>query len=457
MFHLRPHRSVRSAILGFSALAEGLAFIRPFSRIEMLRRRINHLQLSGRKRVATSAFLIASLLEVCGCNPALTCEQLRNSTLAFLQRNALVDQCQPCLTAREFAFLEDAVNSATGSPVYRPAGSARTMREAVRDGEPLTFYDPQPSQSSESLESPEASETPAGSLLPADPTLLQLPIPESVFFLYKSVPGASLSGPGISTATAFVLSVPGDAHRPFTRFLVTARHVVDPEWAHCGGTNPQSIQIRLNKRSGGVGYESIPLESNRAPNFFTSDNASDLAVLELNQHLIPRLDQYKFIDIPFAMLPAPAELETVQAGQQIMTAGLRSRADNDLFLYPELHPGVLTTMPASPIDIRCGKGTSPRPLHLWFISSTGPQGASGAPVYGFVNRGYNFLNRGTPGSLDHETPVLLGIQSVAWPDRGLAGITPSAVLRELIRSALNRGPHTRDTTGDLNVALAADP
>jgi hypothetical protein len=457
MFHLRPNRSFRSAVLHFSAFTEGYPPNRPISLIGTLHHRIDNLQLSRRKRVAISALLLASLLEFCGCNPVLTCYQLRSSALAHLQRNALVDRCRPCLTAHEFSALERALNPPTDAALYRPADRGMTVGQAVEDDEAPSFYDPEPSPSSESSEFPQSSETsytPATQLLPSDPKLFQWPIPESVFFLYKNLPDATVSGGRISTATAFVLSVPGDGRRPFTRFLVTARHVVDPEWAHCAGPNPLSIQIRLNKRFGGVGYESIPLESNHAPRFFTaSDSTSDLAVLELDQQLIPRLDQYKFIDIPFAMLPTPDEMQTVQTTQQIMTAGLRSREVNDLALYPELHPGILATMPAAPIDIRCGTSASPRPLHMWFISATGPQGASGAPVYTLINRDPTLVNRerGKP-----ETPVLLGIQSVAWPERGLAGITPSAVLADLIRSALShdRQP-TRDTTRNMDVSIAA--
>ena len=40
--------------------------------------------------------------------------------------------------------------------------------------------------------------------------------------------------------------------------------------------------------------------------------------------------------------------------------------------------------------------------------------------------------------LSATAPVLLGIQSVAWPDRGIAGITPSSALGDLIQSILQK-------------------
>jgi hypothetical protein len=425
-------------------------------------------KLGPRKRLAVGALLLASLLECCSCNPVLTCDQLRHATLASVARNALLEQCQPCLTAAEFAALASAIQESAvkepgdkksadkdktiqpsiGSPLDQPAGTGESFPQALQnDGAPF-FYDPQPVPSSDAAESAGPPGPSAATLLPADRGLLQWPIPESVFFLYKSVPGATRQR--IATATAFVVSVPGDAHRPLTRFLVTVRHVVDPEWAHCAGPNPESIQIRLNKWSGGVGYENIPLQANHAPRFFTADNASDLAVLQLDQQLIPALDQYKFIDIPFAMLPASGDLGSVQLAQQIVTAGLESRDVQEPFFYPELHSGVLAATPPGPIAIRCGTGSVPRSLHLWFISATGPPGASGAPVYTFTSRATAsgsradaLFDRNQPGQAP-ETPVLLGIQSVAWPDRGLAGITPSTVLTELIQSALRQNArHTR--------------
>ena len=445
MFHLRPHRSIRSAVLVFSVFAQGASRARPLCFTEGLRRSIHRRHPWKRKSIAASAFLLASLLEFCGCNPALTCSQLRELSVASLRGRALLNQCQSCLTSSEFVALEQAVNATSAQAAYYGREEeVLTVRETVRDYQPPSFTEPEP------ILVAKAPAVPTASRLDAD-SRLQWPIPESVFFLYKSAPTAIASAPGISTATAFVLSVPGAGERRFTRFLVTARHVVDPEWAHCAGSDPQSIQIRLNKRSGGVGYENIPLESNHIRRFFTAaDSTSDLAVIELNRDLIPRLDEYKFIDIPFSMLPTSAELATLQTTQPIMTAGLRSRAVNDLSIFPELNPGILATMPAGPIDIRCGIGASPRSLNLWFISASGSQGASGAPVYTFINRIPQ-----SPGRQRLTAPVLLGVQSVAWPDRGLAGITSSAALRDLIEVAL--APKAARSRRDRNASPRHSP
>ena len=87
-------------------------------------------------------------------------------------------------------------------------------------------------------------------------------------------------------------------------------------------------------------------------------------------------------------------------------------------------------MPAEAVNVQCGLAQEPmpqvKPIHVWFISAAIPQGASGAPVYAAIARG--------PGAA--KTPVLLGIQSVAWPDQDVAGITPSFVLRDLIQTTL---------------------
>jgi len=234
-------------------------------------------------------------------------------------------------------------------------------------------------------------------------------------------------------ATAFVISVPapGVDRDGLARFLVTARHVVDPQWARCSDRNPSTIDLRLNRRAGGVGYETVSLQSGTSPRFFTpSDPTADLAVIPLDSGLIANLDEYKFLDVPFRILISAADLPLLRLEQPVMTAGISTVPTEEPASFPVFDAGSLSTMPDEAVAVGCGGTQLQRPpaklLHVWFINAGVPPGVSGAPVFTSIARGADAI----------KTPVLLGVQSIVWSGNGMAGITPSPVLGDLIRSAL---------------------
>ena len=353
----------------------------------------------ARRYVASGGLLLALSLEICGCNPS--------------PGLGLVLQDMADATAR---------------------GSVAPSEQE------LFFYDPS-DRAGSTAASPVTTDDPSADppLIPppnpADAKPLPWAIPESVYLVYKD-PNPSgpqnLSRPHpLPIAAAFVLSVPDISHHHHMRFLITARHVVDPQWAHCSQENPSSIDLRLNRRNGGVGYETVPLQSGSIRLFYTpSDPTADLAVIPLDRSLNANLDDYKFLDVPFSLLPTDAEIRFIRTDQQIMTAGLSARSPGRSGSYPVFSPGFLSKMPTETVGVRCGstlgQQSSATPLHVWFVSAGVSQGVSGAPVYTSAIR----------GSGEAKTPVLLGIQSVAWPDKGIAAITPSRVLGDLIQSSL---------------------
>ena len=325
-----------------------------------------------------------------------------------------------------------------GCDLTRPAGapfhssvSSSILPAALVGRQMLSFYDPIDSETR--LPSPPTSDDlrllSRSVLNEAKPS--PWAIPESVYFVYRSGQTGSGGFGRQPLATAFVLSVPGRRQHQFVRLLVTARHVVDPRWARCAETNPSSIDLRLNRRSGGVGYETVLLQSGRQRRFFTpSDSTSDVAVMLLDQVLIPNIEEYKFIDVPFRMLPTDAEVRQFRISQPVITARAEARRTIEMGNYPVFDGGVLAKMPTEAVNVQCGdvleQHPRTKPLHLWLINAGAPDGVSGSPVYTAIARGITAEKR----------PVLLGVQSVAWPDQGLAGITPSSILGELIESAL---------------------
>jgi len=342
--------------------------------------------------------LLAVSIEACGCNP------IADSTLAS---DAFSDR----QTGENVASLDQALS------FYHP-----------------TEQTPPPSFSSLGLNDLSRSLRP----IPAQAKSAPWAIPESVYFVYRGRRPGEPRQPESPLATAFVLAVPitdreGRDSNRLVRFLVTARHVVDPQWARCAGRSPASIDLRLNRRAGGVGYETVSLRTGTGPRFFTpSDPTADLAVIPLNNALIANLDEYKFLDVPFSLLLTASDVPLLNLEQPVMTAGLATLPAGEPPSFPVFSAGSLAKMPLEPVGVHCGEDpasqSSAKLLHIWFINASVRQGVSGSPVFATIPR----------GPYAAKTPVLLGIQSIVWPDRGMAGITPSPILGDLIRSALRQ-------------------
>jgi hypothetical protein len=403
--------------------------------------------LSSRRRYALGGLLIAFSLEVCGCNPVLDCARVRHTQIASLPWFQLLQQCSQCLTIREVARLERGwqTEQQRWAGIGLPASFAsnRTVEQALQGDMDIpvdtdSALDGSPSQ-------PRLRTRSTTSVSPPDQPWA---IPESVFFVYTDLRRIDTLAPRTPAATAFVVSVPGP-QRGLVRFLVTARHVVDPQWAHCAEPDPDAIDVRFNRRSGGVAYETIPLHSSGIKRFLTpSDPAADLAIIPLDQALGPRVEEYKIFDTPFRLLATGHESQLLHPGLPVVTARLPQFPSDEIDNYPVFDAGTLATMPTSSIEVHCGRPDDPlsdtqpptKPLHVWLIDGGIPRGVSGSPVYTRLARAEGAA----------EATVLLGVQSVTWPDKGIAGITPSTVLADLIRSALRENkpgsaPHRRLT------------
>jgi hypothetical protein len=249
-------------------------------------------------------------------------------------------------------------------------------------------------------------------------------IQESVQFVFPETKNQIANKDRRPDATAFILSVPDRTHTKSLRFLVTARHVVDPAWAHCQKPDPTAIIVRFNKQAGGLAYERIPLKAEGKKLFFVpSDENTDLAIIFLTAKVVPDLLNYKFFDVPFRILTTDPEASVLSTNQPIMTAGLLPDFPGDEMNYPIFKTGVLSSTPDEPIQADCDNPLHPRSIRVWLISAALTPGTSGAPVFTVVSRG--------PGA-DH-VPVLMGVQSMAWPDKAVAGITPSRQLANLVQ------------------------
>jgi hypothetical protein len=385
--------------------------------------------------IAFVALLLASSLEICGCDLAPDCEQIRNLQLSESNSPAVSRRCAACLSSEEMDKLLQARKRLANSAALERMQDGETIGQALLGADRLTFYAPD-SNAYEGADGTRFVAIPPNPALPSASWPRPWPISQSVFLVYEESGANRETGRRIPAAAAFVVSIPSLDHRSSVRFLVTARHVVDPLWAHCSERNPASIVVRLNRWSGGSAYEHIPLEENHNRLYAVpADDTVDIAVIRLDGRLIPNIEAYNFMDTPYRLLPTPSELAAIAKSQQesafsgnrpIVTAGLKTQPFPEQRSFPVSDAGTLTSSADAPVDIQCGAASGPMPLRIWMIDAAVQKEVSGAPVYTTMLR----------SGANTETPVLLGVQSVAWPNRRAAGITPSDALGELIQSAL---------------------
>jgi hypothetical protein len=369
------------------------------------------------------ALLLASFLEICGCNPVRSCEQLRATRLSAIPWETLLEQCAQCLSARELLVLQQAQGNDIADTIASGLESNATVEESLgkvfgpafdtslgRD-----FDDAEPATKRSGIQNHGES--------PTETKPIAWPIPESVLFLYASAPIDGEAAKRI--ATGFILSLP-KTRTGTAKFLVTARHVVDPEWARCGRANPQDITVRLNRKTGGVSYRTISLERDHLRRFMTSaDEATDLALIPLSHGEVPDLEEFKLVETVLDALPTEPELSGLHEAQQIATVGVAPPKLFGLTDFPISESGmIVSTAEGARVPVRCAVESPAKSIQIWLIDANIERGLSGAPVYAAFARGPHHIS----------TPILVGVQAVVWPDRGEAGMTPVAALLEMIRA-----------------------
>lgn len=253
---------------------------------------------------------------------------------------------------------------------------------------------------------------------PAQPGSGPWIIPRAVLFLYAGT-GTKEEKP---SGTAFVVTVPqaGNPSR-FLRFLITARHLVDPIWAKC---EPPTIHlsIRFNKKDGG-GTALVPLDLNPKLGkvlYVPKDPHSDLAAILLRPQLFPKFGDYEVLDVPFRITASESEMDNAREGTPIITAGLDPDLPGENANLPVFRQGVVSRKNNELIKSIAPCALIPTEVHSELLSAPLHLGDSGAPIYVTNGRG------------GHQ-PVLIGIQSFVFEDKQLAGITPATDLVSLIK------------------------
>jgi hypothetical protein len=252
-------------------------------------------------------------------------------------------------------------------------------------------------------------------------------VQKSVVFLYAAN-GAGEADKARPLGTGFIVELPAkDAIGQPRRVIVTARHIVDPEWAKCGTPNPVEIFARSNKdvnHGGGVGFFSVPLNIDEQPWLRSTNDEADVAVVPMD-HIDTR--QFDLASIKLSEFPTDAEEKALDIGDQIVSAGLLPDLPGVTRNYPIFKFGRISSIPAEPIETQCNARSPKLFLNLWLIAVNLVSGNSGAPIY-YV-----------PSAADAGSPrvVLLGVQSISFFGAGIAGMTPIRYVYDILKNAFS--------------------
>lgn len=257
--------------------------------------------------------------------------------------------------------------------------------------------------------------------------------------------------------TGFLLAVPKASDRSFYAFLVTARHIVDPQWALCNTPNPQKVFYRINKRlydpkrdEEGVGYIELPLMRGANRMFSTHVNDDvDVALVQLPPTAF-NLNDYDASFVMINLMASDDEIKELSIGDMVASGGLLPGASGRKRNYPLFKFGYVSALPDEDIETPCIPGGPTRPMRLSLVAANLSPGASGSPIIylpALFGRPDKKIGRG----------VLVGVQSSSFLLADVAGMTPISYAFAVVEklhlpdAKLYRGGLTAPPPGPLNV------
>jgi hypothetical protein len=142
-------------------------------------------------------------------------------------------------------------------------------------------------------------------------------VKKSVVFLYYPKAGA------VEVGTGFVVEIPSKADTKRSSVaVITARHIVDPQWAGCSWKNPQQIYARVNVKNFRVGQQADATDvvafdlANAGKNVWWAhpNERVDVAVIPISAARFEQLLQNDVHFIPVADFATKAETENYKVG-----------------------------------------------------------------------------------------------------------------------------------------------
>jgi hypothetical protein len=235
--------------------------------------------------------------------------------------------------------------------------------------------------------------------------------------------------------TGFLIGIPSKAkHNRQYVFLVTARHIVDPAWTGCPPNN-QGIVARFNKKvfdpnvdaSGTVDYQ-LPGDISKGFRWISPmDDSADIAFIMLNAGQIDAMGgDYNVITLN--EFPSADELEKMDTGSQILSAGLFPGASGKKRNYPIFKFGYVSSRPQEKMNYKaCPTGREISSTQ-WMIAASLVPGNSGSPIF-FAPIGFGDITFNGGGRA-----VVIGVQSTSFQGWNVAGMAPIQALIDSLKT-----------------------
>jgi hypothetical protein len=256
---------------------------------------------------------------------------------------------------------------------------------------------------------------------------------KDVAFIYAADSSGQSANPSAPLGTGFFVQVPlkSDPAHSYTMF-VTARHIVDPQWARCPAPNPTKLFLRLNTKNydptrdgTGTDFMAINLVSASGPMWVhdSSDDNVDVAVIGFD----PKdMDRFDWGAVKVSEFATDDELDARAASDPVASVGLMPAYPGVKRNYPVLKIGYISNKPDELVAAQCVPNGVNRLLRVWLLSVNLVPGNSGAPIL-YVPEGSNGVSFGGG------RPNLIGLQSMSFAGSDIAGMTPSKYIFKVIQ------------------------
>ena len=200
--------------------------------------------------------------------------------------------------------------------------------------------------------------------------------------------------------------------------------------------------MRLNKKvfdptTNQSGVEYVPLDLVREGQteilYLDTDASVDAAVVKVTSVLQTQMTAMDIAPITLSDFATPDELNQLDAGTEIVSAGLLPAFPGVQRNYPIFKFGRISAKPLEQYRMPCGQGHI-MALRVWFIAANLIGGNSGSPVVT------------VPRLLSGDRAEVVGLQSITFEGTDVAGMTSSDHIFEIIEKMalsdvdLYRGP-----------------
>ena len=266
-------------------------------------------------------------------------------------------------------------------------------------------------------------------------------IKKSVVFIYSA---QNRRDPGSNRVlgTGFIVGLPLKSDPTKVNFaVVTARHVLDPEWDGCNRTNPDAVYLRVNKRNydadgdqSGVEYLLLRLTIDGRKTWFAhTDERVDVAVIAVNAKKLSEYDT-SFIRLRDFGTEEEIQKHGIGVGDGTVSAGVVQALANVNRNYPAFKFGKISSVLEEPVQTRCCPSSEcPVKLRLlWFVDANFIPGNSGSPVFLLPIE----ISLGAGLEYTGPRPMLLGVLASIIAPADLGGMVPVEYIFEVIENNL---------------------